>query len=369
VDVGIDAILGRQFSRRKFIAATAATAGAVAIAAQCDPYQIRKTEQDKTAEAPSHSVWVWQFSVDGTPEHLADVLASHNMSVLVKTHDGLDWMSKYDRSSHAVSGPERVAALARIFENAGVPFHTWSVVKGIDPLREAQMTADVLQAGARSMVLDLEGYAGFWVGSAADAMTYGNELRRLTPFGRVDISIDARPWRLGDVPLNEFVGATDAIWPQLYWESFKSVENINLYRQSGYDAGGVMDSDFLLASTADVLKPFGRPVIPIGQGASDGYSWERFNYRAYRLGLSEVSVWRYGVTPTAILSYLGQFRAGTQPPVPRTPTPGPSPTPQASATRTPKPTRTPSPTPSKTAKPTRTASPTRTPTGTPTPAP
>ena len=370
---GRDAVLQHKLTRRKLIAGAAALGAAMAIGATCDPYLMRKLQQDKTRPPLQHKSWVWQFSADGSPEQIADTLGGTRGGVLVKTHDGIDWMSKYDRHASAVSGPPQISRLADIFERNGVQFHAWSVVKGVNPIREAQMTAEVLASGARSIVLDLEGGAGFWVGSAAAAVQFCDELRRLAPFGRVDISIDARPWRLyHNVPMDQFVPAIDGIWPQLYWDTFNSSGNLSLYRDHGYPAGPAgMTPEFLLNATADVLARFARPIIPVGQGATaDRWLWERFVYRAWQLGQPEVSVWRHGVTPANNFDVLHDNPAGTQPHLPRTPTPVPpqaSPTRTPSPTRTAKPTKTPTPTITRTPKPTLTPTPTRTPSTLPTP--
>jgi hypothetical protein len=369
-------LLQREFSRRKFIAGGAALGAALAVGATCDPYLIRKAQQDKNPIPPQHKSWVWQFSADGSPGAIVSTLANNECGVLVKTHDGVDWMSRYDHHASAVSGPGQIEQLANFFEGEGVQFHAWSVVKGIDPVREAQMTAEVLAAGARSIILDLEGGAGFWSGNRDSALRFGDELRRLSPFGRVDISIDPRPWRIyHNVPMDEFVSFTDGIWPQLYWDTFNSSGNINLYRDYGFDAGPAgMTPEFLLNANAQLMQPYGRPVIPVGQGATgDPWLWERFVYRAWQLGHGEVSVWRHAVTPAANFTVLEENRAGTEPELPRQPTPVPSNTPGRTSTPTKTATRTKTPKPSKTPTRTRTITPTRTPTPvtslTPTPSP
>jgi hypothetical protein len=365
-------LLQRTIDRRSFIKSTAITAGAAAlsIGAVCDPYLLRRAKQDETRLAPHHSAWVWQFASDGNPEAVAEGLAEAGLGALVKTHDGVDWMSRYDRSSSAINGPAQVERIARIFEREGVILHAWSVVKGVDPIREAQMTADVLSAGARTMVLDLEGSAGFWVGSRDDALRYGDELRRLTPFGRVDISIDARPWRIyHNVPMDEFVMYTDGIWPQLYWDTFNNAANINGYASSGYPVGpGGMTPEFLIDTTAIVLAPYGREVVPVGQGAAaDPFAWERFNYRAWHVGWPQVSIWRYGVARADALEYFADNRAGAEPQLPRTPTPAPTSTSAITNTPTIRPTKTPRNTKTPTRTPTHTPTPTKTPLTTATP--
>src|SRR3954454_802406 len=84
-----------------------------------------------------HLVWVWQFSADAEPNIVGSKLRDHNLGVVVKTHDGIEWMSKYDKSKYAVSGAPQVGALSSYFEGAGVPFHAWAVVTGVNPMAEA----------------------------------------------------------------------------------------------------------------------------------------------------------------------------------------------------------------------------------------
>ena len=189
--------------------------------------------------------------------------------MLVKTHDGIEWMSKYDHSPDAITGPTRVRNVGALLRGPRHPVPRVGVPKGVDPVREAQMAADVLAAGARSLVLDVEGSSGFWVGSPADARQYGDELRRLSPYGRVDISIDPRPWRINLVPMTEFVAMTDGIWPQLYWETFDTPGNIDGYTGAGYPPpGGRITPEFLLEATQKILEPYEREIIPVGQGAA-----------------------------------------------------------------------------------------------------
>ena len=122
---------------------------------------------------PPFLTWVWHFGTDGPAQQIASRLAANRGAVIMKTHDATDWMSKWDHSPDAVTGPDRVAALGQLFEANGVPFHTYAVVKGIDPIREAQMAAEVLGAGARSIFLDLEPFAGYWQGTPEGALAFG----------------------------------------------------------------------------------------------------------------------------------------------------------------------------------------------------
>ena len=121
-----------------------------------------------------------------------------------------------------------------------------------------------------------------------------DRLRTLAPYGRVDISIDARPWRINLVPMAEFVSLSDGIWPQLYWDTFNTPGNHDGYRSAGFilPPEGTTP-EFLLDATAQILAIYGRPIIPIGQGAaSDLLTWPRFTHRAWELQQFEVSIWR-----------------------------------------------------------------------------
>jgi hypothetical protein len=261
---------------------------------------------------------------------------------MVKTHDGIEWMSKYDTAPDAITGVDRVRKVASYFEDRGIPFHAWAVPKGVDPPREAQMAADVLAAGARSLVLDVEGSSGFWVGARDDAKRFGDELRRLTPYGRVDISIDPRPWRINMVPMTEFVAMSDGIWPQLYWDTFETPGNVDGYTTAGYPPpGGSITPEFLLEATQKILTPYERDLIPVGQGAAvDPITWARFAHHAWDLKMFTISDWRLGVTAAATLQYLADNPPGPEPKAPP-PTPTPSPTPEGTPTRTASPTKTP----------------------------
>ena len=335
--MGEERILARRLTRRGFLAGTAAaTLGGAAITmmgAECTPAIIRRVVQAKTAGPPHHRAWVWQFSIDGDPQQIAANLSANGVGIMLKTHDGLDWMSTFDAHPSAVTGPAQVATLARMYESRGVPFHAWCVVKGVDPVAEANMAADVLAAGARSLTLDLEGGAGFWVGSADAAAKYGAQLRARSPYGRVDISIDPRPWRINLVPMPQFIDMCDGISPQCYWDTFNSQSNIDLYRANGYPSTAGMTPEFLTAATADILAGYDRYVIPAGQGASTTTMFARFVRAAWNNGMGTVSCWRYGVTPYDTLAYLGQNHAGLAPQPARTPTR----TPTKTATKTPTP--------------------------------
>jgi hypothetical protein len=256
---------------------------------------------------PPYLTWVWRFSTDGPPSQIASTLAQHRGGVILKTHDGVDWMSKWDPSPDAVTDPERVGSLAQLFESAGVPFHAWAVVEGVDPIKEAQMASEVLSAGARSLTLDLEPWEAFWKGTPESARLFGEELRRLQPNATIITAIDPRPWTLDDVPLREFAAFSNALAPLVYWETFDTPNNRAGYAQSGYPPPEEQAApEFFLDVTGRVLQGYGVAIRPVGQGTSDAAKWARFVDHSTLTGMPELSVWRYGVVGGDVWSLLGE---------------------------------------------------------------
>lgn len=299
-------LLRRETSRRQFLGALAAAGGAALFGLGALPGIRRVAEAHPQGGDLRHLAWVWQFSQDGAPEAIRPVLAAHNLGITLKTHDGTDWMAKYDSSRYAVTGPTQVRGLADYFERGGVAFHAWCVVSGLEPRREAELAAAVLGAGARSIILDVEAGRGFWRGTGADAALLGQELRRLQPGGRVYVSVDPRPWRAELVPLAEFAVFSDGFMPQAYWETFNSPGNVSRFEQSGWPTGSAgVTPELLLEVSRSVLKPYGLPIQPIGQGSASGDgAWQRFVDRAFQLGMGAVGVWRYGVTGSDVWQLL-----------------------------------------------------------------
>jgi hypothetical protein len=129
------------------------------------------------------------------------------------------------------------------------------------------MAAAVLNAGARSLTLDLESDDGFWVGSGDDALRLGERLRQRSESARVDVAIDPRPWKMLAAPLGEFATFCDGIRPQLYWDIFNTSENVSRYACMGFPPGpDGITPEFLVDTTQQLLAPFDRWVVPIAQG-------------------------------------------------------------------------------------------------------
>lgn len=326
-----DAFGRRRMSRRKLLAGMVIGGGVGLIAprsmfaASARGIDVRPAGTEPALPAlaspgaPHHLAWVWQFNHDGDPNEVRDTLAAHGLGVVLKTHDGTRWMSHYDDSATAVSGARRVEEYANFFEQAGVPFHAWAVAKGQDAEKEAALASDVLNAGARSIFLDLEAHSGFWVGTDEDAVRYGEALRHAQPNARISTTIDPRPWEIDRIPLAEFAAFTDEIAPQVYWSQFANKANAAKYLAGGIPiAHEEIGPGFILASAMPRLAEFGLPIHPIGDGTVEGTTgWGEFIDESYQAEANAVSVWRYGVadpdlwpllrdTPPRITTYVVQ---------------------------------------------------------------
>jgi hypothetical protein len=302
-----------RLDRRSFLAALAGGAG-LALLGDNSVTSATTTETNPL----HHLAWVWQFSEDGGREHVRWALAQNNVGIILKTHDGTNWLGRWDRSIGAINGPRDVRSNATYFESAGVPFHAWCVVKGIDPVREAEMCAEVLSNGARSLMLDVEPPEGdqFWQGSSQDALTLGRELRRLQPNAWIGIAPDCRPWQARSLPTAEFASFCNEIAPQTYWDTYSNTGTYRLMRQYGYEVDReTFTPEFLTEVAYQTYRPYGLPIRPIGQGTGSLDSWRRFVDHSRRLGMDSVSVWRYGVATDGVWPLLKEMRP-QQPPAP-----------------------------------------------------
>ena len=285
----------------------------------------------------THLAWAWHFGADGPPDQMASVLAQNNLGLILKCINGCDWMSKWDKSTYAISGPSAVSRMSDYFEKAGIPFHMYAVLQGIDPAREAAMCADVISAGARSIFLDVEPWAGYYSGNSQSATIFGQEFRRLQPNGTLYLCVEPRPWVSPRIPMYEFSQISQGIAPMVYWDTFNTSDNVTEYTKAGYPPGpDGITPEFVLDVTYSMFAGYGLPIYPVGQGASTLDNWVRFLTRVAQLKMGAVSVWRYGVANTQIWPLLKANPPGTpEVSVPSIPTP----------TRTAKRTKTPTPRP------------------------
>lgn len=313
------------------------------------------TASASTSGMPGPLAWVWRFDADGSPEEIRSVLAAYGVGILYKVADGVNWMGRHDRRSPMqIHSAADIRPIAEFFEAGGVPFHAWTVVNGRDPITEARIASEALNNGARTLTFDLELPEGtnYWHGTPQDALILGQELRSLQPTAYLSVAPDSRPWQLRSLPMAEFASFCDDIQPQTYWDTFNTPSNLRLLGQHGHTAGpeGVTP-ELILDATMSALQQHGRPVRPIGQGASSGPAWERFAAHAAAHGMPGISVWRYGTATSGVWPVLQQSTpaaavSAPEPepePEPAPPEPQPEPEPAAAASPEPEPAPEPQP--------------------------
>lgn len=242
---------------------------------------------DRTPTPYDNKVAIWHWKGTGVAENTIEELASEVVrrapnvkQIWVKTSDGPDWMGEYDASAMAINGPQDVARWVNVLGRYGLEFHAWCVPTGVEPDREVQLIAAVCNTpGVKSMVLDIEPYAGFWQGGREGIRPFGIKLRSsIDRSFHVGMSVDPRPWHYASVYPDEWLPFINSIHPQTYWKTF---------RQTPEEA---------LQQTYNTWGSYGRPIVPALQGDADVQEQEVAHTLAtQRHGAPGLSWWRYGV--------------------------------------------------------------------------
>ena len=252
------------------------------------------------------------------------------MAVMLKTHDGGEFMRRWSDAPPAIGAPEEVRPQAAFFEELGVPFHAWCVVEGLDPIREARICSDVLANGARSLTLDLEPKEGknYWQAGTEEARAFGNELRRLQPQAHIIVAPDPRPWQLEAVPMAQFAAFSNEIAPQTYWNTFHTEGNRDMFASRGrFVDRADMTPEWWLDQNVRDLGQYNLPIRPIGQGAAPADEWRRFIGHARQLNMPAIGLWRHGIATPGVFDAFRDTRPPEPAPVPVAPPPPPPPPP------------------------------------------
>ena len=231
------------------------------------------------------AIWHWKGS--SVPEVSIEQFVSNikrrtpNVKqVWVKTSDGTDWMGEYDDSALAINGPASVDRWVSVLEANGMEFHAWCVPQGLDIDKETALINAVCQRpGVKSMILDIEPYAGFWQGGATAVRPFMLKIRQAVGSRfHIGMSMDPRPWHKDDIFPEEWSPFVDSIHPQTYWSSFR--RNVEEVVEEMYETWG----------------GYGKPIIPALQGdAALTDQLEAHTLTTQRHGAQGLSWWRYGV--------------------------------------------------------------------------
>ena len=226
-------------------------------------------------------MWIWYLnkSMGGDPAAIARQALGHNVStVFVKSGDGAGYWSQFNRG------------LVDDLKARGLRVCAWQYVYGKNPAGEAAAAARAKSAGAECFVIDAESE---YEGRYDQAREYVAKLR--SAVGRdYPIGLAAFPYvhYHPSFPYSAFLGDGGAQFnvPQLYWKAI---------------GGGV---DRVVDTTYTVNRPYGRPIVPIGQTYGDPQVSEiqRFRARIAAQGAQGHSWWSWQETNGSEWSAIGQ---------------------------------------------------------------
>lgn len=247
---------------------------------------------------------IWQFNRDYPAEILPDSSLPVT-NVYIKTHDGTDWMSTYDPSPHAVSGPASIHNLIDIYADQGVEVSAWFVPKGTDFDGQVARAVEVIDTGVKALYADVEPYQGFcYLDCHALAEQFWSRVHQLRPNATLGVIYDPRPWWWEQQALTKWFASADVALPMCYWETYAG------QRPWDEPAGCVVQGH----ADLDVLAP-GHTLgyYPMLQGDSTPEHFKAALDAAGRLGLTNVSVWRRGVTSNEVWSMVADYKDRLEP--------------------------------------------------------
>lgn len=232
-------------------------------------------------------IGVWHWKGTSVPETSIEQLVANIKSrtpnvkqVWVKTSDGIDWMGEYDDSALAINGPADVDNWVRVLEANGMEFHAWCVPQGLDIDRETALINSVCsRPGVKSMILDIEPYAGFWQGGATAVRPFMLAIRKVIGNRfHIGMSMDPRPWHKDDIFPDEWKPFINSLHPQTYWYTFRR------------------DAEDVITEMYNTWGGFGVPIVPAFQGdAPVNDQAVAHTLATQRHGAKGLSWWRYGV--------------------------------------------------------------------------
>jgi hypothetical protein len=213
-----------------------------------------------------NGMWIWYVSKSsgGDPQAIIAQAQAHGIStVFIKSADGTTPWAQFS--------PDLLATL----KAAGLRVCAWQYVYGTQPEAEAQLGVQAVQTGADCLVIDAESQ---YEGRYAQAQRYMATLRQaigpafpvgFTSFPYVDYH-PAMPYSVFFWP-----GGAQFNLPQIYWK----------------EIGGGLDG--VLDHTYRFNRPYGRPIIPLGQLYNSPPPEEiaRFRQLAAANGSSGLSWW------------------------------------------------------------------------------
>jgi hypothetical protein len=226
-------------------------------------------------------MWIWYVSQSngGDPAAIASQALGNNVStVFIKSGDGTRYWSQFS------------SALVNDLKSRGLSVCAWQYVYGNDPAGEAAVAARAKAAGADCFVIDAESE---YEGKYDQARTYVSNLRAAVgdsyPIGLAGFPyVHYHP----SYPYSVFLGPGGAQFnvPQIYW----------------HEIGGGVDN--VVNTTYAVNRPYGRPIVPIGQTYNNPPLAEitRFRQLVAAQGSTGVSWWSWQESNASEWATLGE---------------------------------------------------------------
>jgi murein DD-endopeptidase MepM/ murein hydrolase activator NlpD len=265
-------------------------------------------------------VAVWHWKGDSLAENtIEDVVrnikaaAPYVNALFVKTsdatqRDGAQWMGYWDtKRSLAIDGPHSITAWIQVLSRYGMEFHAWCVPKGINVEAETNIIIQACQVpGVKSMILDVEPYAGFWMGGRTGVRPFMTRIRKAIPGSfHIGLSVDPRRNHYDGIFPQEWFPFVNSVHPQDYWATFRRTP------------------EDVLKETFDTWGSYGRPIIPVLDGDADPQDMQTaITLATQRHRARGLSWWRLGTISQAGWRVINQPVTPGTPPPPQQPPPG-----------------------------------------------
>jgi murein DD-endopeptidase MepM/ murein hydrolase activator NlpD len=232
------------------------------------------------------AVWHWKGDsiAEETIEELVRTLktwAPAVKQVWVKTSDGEYWQGEFDTDRDlAIDSVASVDKWVRILNANGLEFHAWAVVKGENVVDEADRIIEVCnRPGVKSMILDVEPYAGFWQAGPEQVRPLMTRIRRgIGGRFHIGMAVDPRSQHKSRIYPQEWRPFVNSVHLQLYWETFQ--RPVNEVLKEGFDT----------------WKNYGLPLFPVLPGGAPRDEMDAARKRVVKThNATGISWWRFGV--------------------------------------------------------------------------
>lgn len=271
-----------------------------------DPAQFIATHRPQRWEVPFPMISVWHWKASSVSARtISDLVSTYKQfapqaiqAFIIKTSDGSAWQANFDTSSPlSIHGPQSVQMWASSLQEEGYGLHIWAVPHGKDIFGEADRIIQAARVeGVLSVILDIEPFDGFWMGSERDVETLMTTLRQQLGRQHIGICVDPRKAHFKKIYPDKWLPFVDSIHPQCYWGTMRRQPKDVIYE------------------AFEVWGSYGKPVCPVLQ-AYDVPTEElrsALEY-AYFMGAPSMSLWRTGLIIPSVLfeveSWLKSFLA------------------------------------------------------------